>query len=125
LCDSSLEKIWRKERKEYMRLKNGNRFRIQCDDPETITFVMTDGTVDEVTTDLDGVEKILAQGEELTFEVSKDNPRRLTVTYVFKANKGEEYETEVSGSGGGDVSLDKHKQLENEASKSRRYSFDA
>lgn len=107
-----------------MKLKDGNPFQVQCDDPETITFVLEKGTVDKVTTDLDGVGKVLSKGEPLQFVVSAGNPRRLTVTYVFKANQDEFYESSVTGSGGGDVSQDRHEQLPNEASKSRRYRFD-
>ncbi|HZF11132.1 MAG TPA: hypothetical protein VFE33_20260 [Thermoanaerobaculia bacterium] len=107
-----------------MRLKNGNRFRIECEDPETITYVLGPGTVDKVATDLDGQAQMLARGEELTFDVSKAQPRRLVVTYLFKSNSGESYEATVTGSAGGDDSVDDFQQHPNEASKSRRYTFD-
>jgi hypothetical protein len=107
-----------------MTLVDGNRFDIEGDNGEEITFVMTEGTfVDRVTTVLDGVEKQLGENEALTFIVNSGVPRRLTVVYLFQANSGGAYKTNVSGSGRGDESVDDFAQIDKQATMERVYTF--
>lgn len=106
-----------------MHLIDGDPFDIEGAANEEITFVMTDGTVDQVITVLDGVDQVLKKGEKKTFTVTPGPKRRLLVTYIFKAQSGEFYESRVTGSAGGDVSIDKAKQVPNQADHSRSYSF--
>jgi hypothetical protein len=86
---------------------------------------MTSGTVDEVTTDVDGVQKILQKGKARTLTLQKGTRRRLIATYVFKSNTGENYETHVTGDPGGDESVDDFEQVTGQADQERRYTFDA
>lgn len=107
-----------------MKLRDGNRFDIEGNDGEEITFVMTDGTfVDRVTTVLGGVERDLGLNQALKFSLKKGVPRRLTVVYVFQANSGGAYETHVTGSGGGDKSIDQFSQIDDQATMARVYTF--
>ena len=105
-----------------MKLRNGNRFRIACREGEIITYVLKSGTVKRVATDLDGVAKVLKQGDELVFVVTASTPRSLAVSYVF-VGSGNDYSAEVTGDAGGDVSLDAYTQPAGMASKERIYSF--
>lgn len=107
-----------------MKLKGGDPFDIQGAANEEITFVMTDGTLDEVITILDGVDQVLKKGETKKFNLTPGSKRRLLVTYIFKAQSGERYESCVTGSAGGDVSIDKANQVPGMADHSRSYSFE-
>lgn len=107
-----------------MKLRNGNRFLIACDDGEFITYKLTDGTVNEVVTVLDGERQVLPKGQALRFKMKAGTTRRLTVTYTFRAKQGESYIAKVTGSvAGGDESVDDFKQDPNEKSMSRTYRF--
>ena len=108
-----------------MRLKDGDPFDIEGDDGEVITFVMTDGTVDEVITNLDGVQEVLQKGETRKFNLSQGQKRRMLVTYIFKANSGESFESHVTGKAGGQESVDMFQQVPGMADKSRLYFFEA
>jgi hypothetical protein len=108
-----------------MRLKDGDPFDIEGEDGEEITFVMTDGTVDEVVTNLDGVKEILKKGEKRTFNLQKNKQLKLVAIYVFKASSGEFYETHVTGKPGGDESVDKFQQIPKMADNDVIYRFNA
>ena len=105
-----------------MKLRNGNRFRIACTEGEKITYVLKSGSQKRVATDLDGVAKILKQGEELVFEVTASHPRSLAVSYIF-VGSGNDYTAVVTGDAGGDVSIDAFTQPAGMADKARIYSF--
>lgn len=108
-----------------MKLKNGDPFDIEGDDGEEITFVMTNGTVDEVVTNLDGVQEILKKGEARKFNLQKGKQRKLVVTYAFKASSGEWYETHVTGKPGGQESVDKFTQVPDMDENTVGYRFNA
>lgn len=108
-----------------MKLIGGDPLNIQCEDKETITVAVTDGTVEKIATDLDGVPGTLDKGDGLSIKVQPGKRRILVMTYPFKANEGESFETKATGDQGGDVSIDKYKQKVGEASKARMYTFNA
>jgi len=108
-----------------MKLKNGDPFDIQGKDGEQITFVMTEGTVEETTTNLDGDVQILKQNEPRKFTLQKGKKRKMAVIYVFKASSGESYESHVTGEPGGDQSVDKFDQVPGMADNQVIYRFEA
>jgi hypothetical protein len=107
-----------------MKLRNGNRFLIECKEGEEITYVLKSGTVSEVATNLDGTPDVKKKGQLKKFIVTAaTSPRRLNVMYVFKASSGESYVAEVTGNDGGDTSTDDFVQPSGLAAKARRYVF--
>jgi hypothetical protein len=108
-----------------MKLKDGDPFDIEGDDNEEITFVMSDGTVDEVITNLDGAKEILKKGEARKFSLKKGKQQKLVAIYAFKASSGESYETHVTGKPGGEESVDKFTQVPDMDENTVGYKFNA
>ena len=107
-----------------MKLKGGDPFDIQGAANEEITFVMTDGTLDQVITILDDADQVLKKGETRKFNLTPGIKRRLLVTYIPKGPSDDWYQSRVTGSAGGDVSIDKTKLVPGLADHERSYSFE-